>query len=154
MQEKQEEKRESRGFFGFLFVETPLILSFAISLLTAGVLFFFLVPQPPKVIYSFDAQKFQHDLIARAGLSKEGLKNIDEITLKLKEMLDAYARKDRTIVINRRAFISSYLPDVKIVDVTQEVESELFKKYLPVNPTKSRENLFRELLKGKGNKAE
>jgi hypothetical protein len=143
------EEKKRTGLLDFLFVETPLIVSVAIPILIAGALFYFLVPQPPKVIYSFDAQKFKDDLVARAGLSNVDSQTIKQITAELRKMLNEYAKQGKTLVINRRAYLAVGLEGVQIVDITKEVENELFRKYVPIEPTEERQKLFEELLRGR-----
>jgi hypothetical protein len=136
-----------KRLFDFLFAETPLIAVIAISLFISGALFYFLVPQPPKVVYTFDVQKFKEDLVARAGLSKASERTVDLIVAELRKTLDRYAEEGKTVVINRRAYLAGSLERVQIVDITQQVERELFDRFLPVSPDKAK--LMEELLGGK-----
>ena len=143
-------KAGKKGFIarlmGFFFWETPLIMTVAISFFVSGLTFYFLSPQVPKVVYSFDTEKFKTDLIQRAGITGLKPESIEGIAQDLREMLDLYAERGKTVVINRRAYLALDKTSFNVVDITNNVERKIFEKYnLPasVNP-----KLFKLLNKG------
>lgn len=151
MEEKQEVKqgkKQKKGILDYLFMETPLTVAVAIATVISGIMFYFLVPTPPRVIFSFDAEKFQKDLVARASLAQSSIPTISMITSELRKTLDSYAVRYQTFVINRRALISDGIPNVKVVNITKQVEEELFPKYIPEAQMKMGLN---KLLSGKSN---
>jgi len=142
-----EEKVEKKGsILDWLFVETPFVLSVVLSIASALGVFYLLSPKEPKVIYTFDAAKFKDDLLRRATVARAAPQTVSMVTADLRRMLDELARREKTVVINRRAVISNGLPTVEMIDVTEEVEKRLFSRYFPgIKGTK--DELFRELKK-------
>jgi hypothetical protein len=122
-------EEQKKGPFDWLFAGTPFLLTVAVSLLISGTMFYFLVPQPPRVIYSFDAEKFRKDLTARAAVEGASVAVVSNITSELRLLLDEYAARGQTIVVNRRAFLANGLSSIRIVDITGELEKRLFSKY-------------------------
>jgi len=134
-----------RRLYSFLFTETPLIVTVAISIFVSALIFYFLVPQPVRVVYSFDVEKFKKDLIARAGLYKTQEDTISRIVKDLRATLNSYAKQGKTLVVNRRAYYANGLEGVQIIDITQDVEKELFSKYFS-SAVSNKKKLMEELL--------
>ncbi len=144
--EKESQKKSS--IFDWLFVETPFVLSVVLSIASALGVFYLLMPKHPKVVYMFDAERFKNDLMRKATVSGTSPQTVSLITGDLKRMLDELADREKTVVINRRALISSGLANFEFVDITDRVEKELFSRYFPgVKGTK--EELFRKLQENK-----
>lgn len=144
--EKESQKKFS--IFDWLFVETPFILSVVLSIASALGVFYLLMPKHPKVVYMFDAEKFKNDLMRKATVSGTSPQTVSIITSDLKRMLDELADREKTVVINRRALISSGLANLEFVDITDKVENALFSRYFP-GVAGTKEELFRRLKENK-----
>ncbi|WP_457569587.1 hypothetical protein [Desulfurobacterium sp.] len=130
-----------RDIFGIFFEGTPLLLTVLISIFSALLVVYFFLPKQPKVVYSFDAEEFKKALVLRAALRNDSTDVVGKITEELRKRLDYIAKRDNTVVINKRALISNGMSDVKVVDITKQVEKELLDKYLPLSASKLLEEL-------------
>jgi hypothetical protein len=144
-------EEQKRSPLDWLFAGTPFLLTIAVSLLISGTMFYFLVPQPPRVIYTFDAERFKKDLTAKAAVEGVPITVISNITSELRFLLNEYAVRGQTLVMNKRAFLANGMSNVKIVDITDELEKKLFSKYFSTKDSNERlKNILQRKRGGSG----